>query len=473
MKLKNLLILCAVFLLLMGLVLLKQGRKPKVVVSDEGKTIVSTPIDLNTEDEVLLRFGDVSVPIHFQKKNNQWLVTSFHQVPVDKVRLQGLVDQLNRLEGEIRSDNAALLPDYGIADKEGIHVIFKNGGTEAFHFVIGAKRAGPTDDFIRSGNDNKVYIVHENLLAQFGLWGEVKAGNFKTDLWLDKRVISLEEKDVQGIRVAQTTKGQERVWMELTRKEVDGNKKWSSTVEYPFGLSATKIKSYVNSFANLRASQVVPLQEADTAFNEDLWQAKFTLEGGGTVTLLRGKKDKNGYNYYVKLDGKDYCFKVPVATFDNFVKGTGDIFVTNPLKIEDGKVVSVDVQDIPGHKKFTATKVAEDQVQSQEASAPQKFVWNTPAGKTVETKSVEDMIRNFKSMNLTLAPVEQIPPKDMLLIRWRQEGNTTAQAYRISAKATALSGQECHFLKVDNDPNGYCYTEKAITGFQKTIPSSE
>ena len=179
MNKKSLIIVCVIFAVLIGLVFVKKSVKPGIPTTEEIVDIIASSINVDDFSEIVLRIGDGSTEdkdkpknVHLVKEGDQWIVKTRYGVYANDKTITSLLDKLDQLKGELRSDKKGLLSDYGIGDDEGVHVELRRGDAEDIHIIIGIQKAGYQNNFVRLGETNAVYIVNENLLGAFGVRGE-------------------------------------------------------------------------------------------------------------------------------------------------------------------------------------------------------------------------------------------------------------------------------------------------------------
>lgn len=477
MKLRSLIILLAAFIALVSVVFVKRGMEPPVPTTEEMADIVPSSLNLENLHEVVFRFGATETHVHLIKEEGHWKVKSLYDVSADENALAAFLKKIDTLQGEWRSSDAGLFEDYGIADASGVHIVLSREGGAVVHLVVGLKRAGWPANFIRHRDKNEVYLVGEDLLAEFGLWAEPKAEDFNTEKWMDKQIVRFEPQDVTAFQIVETRQGVEKMWLDLALKTDDDKTKWESALSYAFGLSAAKIKNQLQNLLNLRAFKVVA---ADTtgAFGDSFWRVELKLRDGRQIALLRGSKDKEGSHYYVKV-AEDYDFLVPVPVFDNLVRNSGDIFIANPLEITEEGIAGVEIQDVTAKKKFSAVKAAKaatgvgemteaDESEEGKASA----VWKTPGGTDIDNGQVEGMIQKLKNMNLSLAFTDEAPANTALLVKLGEGEGVKTKTYAFSESKAMDGGRECHFLRISGDPHAYCCLKGDVDNFKSAVPFS-
>ncbi len=462
MKLKNLIILCAVFCILVGLVLVKKGVRRDIPVVEEEQDIIPSPFTLEDITEAVFRFGESGKEARLVKESSGWKIQSFYGADADTGILERFLKQINVLKGELRSDDASLFADYGIADSEGVHIILGKDAAAVAHLVVGLKRFGASGNFIRHQEQAKVYAAEENVLSEFGMWGEIREDGFDIKRWFDGRIARLDTEQATGLKVVERESGAEKVGLEVTQHEADGQKKWDSSATYAFGLSATKIKNLFRGLNDIRARDVMSSEKTQGAFAESFWSAEVSLSDGSQLVVTRGAKTEGGEDYHVKVSDHPYCFLVPVSVFDNFTRGIGDIFISNPLKVEAEGIDKFEVQDFAAKKKFGMVKSAE------KTEDGERVVWKMLSGDEIEENKAKDIIQKFKGMDINLTSVGTVPAANALAVKVSRAQD--AVTYTLTEKQKLEDGKECQFLKIADDPHTYCYPTAGVESFKAATP---
>ena len=110
MKERNLIILCVIFAVLIGLVFIKKGMKPQVPTTEEVTDIVASPISAGDITEVIVRLGDGSGGdkdkprhVHLLKEDDHWVVKTQYGVYANDKMIASVLDQLDQLQVELTS----------------------------------------------------------------------------------------------------------------------------------------------------------------------------------------------------------------------------------------------------------------------------------------------------------------------------------------------------------------------------------
>ncbi|MFH1836571.1 MAG: DUF4340 domain-containing protein [Candidatus Omnitrophota bacterium] len=387
MKAKNLMILCAVFICLVGLILIKKTVKEEVPTEEVLEMITSPGIALEELDKVKIYFENADKNVEISKITEIWQDTKYG-LHADKNALDLLIKSVNELKGEIRSEDGAILPDYGITDEEGLHIVLGKNGEDLRHLIVGTHKPSGNEIFVRFAGNNRVYNAESRLAADLGFWGDIKSENLNTDKWTDKHMFSVDAENISGFKITKKNALSEDVIADIYRKDVEGGRKWESPEEYPFTISASKIKEYLKTLNILTFSKVT--DNEDGHFDGDTVEMELTRDNGEIVIMIRGDKDENGINYYVKNTAFNCLFLVPVKRFDNIVKTNGDLFTDDPFGIEKNGLSGMEIRLTDGNKDINISKNEEnDQVK-----------WVKTDGTEISKSTIDKLTEALKKMHL-------------------------------------------------------------------------
>jgi len=478
MREKNLVILCIVFAILIGLVFFKKSIKPQVPTTEEISDIIEPSISLDGLTEIIIRLGDgksddADKPknVHLAKEDDHWIVKTHYGVYARDQIITTLLKKLDQLQGELRSNKKGILRDYGIDDEQAVHVQLLRPDADLIDIAVGIKKAGFRDNFVRMGKSNAVYIVNENLLSTLGVRGEDEEQKLDTNKWVDKRITHLEPNDVVGVTITEGNGSAERTAIDLTRELVDGKKQWKSAIPYDINLSASKIKKIVEIFNNTYAQEIVAPDE-EGVFDAPGWTGIFSLENGDQVKIIRGEEKPEG-KYYVKQEGAGYFYHIATSTFHSRKNQQGNIFANNPLKANEKNIGEIEIRDLINKKKFHALKKAPQEAEAKDENTDEETekkedVWETPGGEDVELAKVQDIINKIKDIVLEAVLQPEASIEDAMVMRIVNNGVSTE--YTISKDLKLDTGKECHFLKVGTNAQSYCASKSSISALQNILP---
>jgi len=478
MREKNLVILCIVFAILISLVFFKKSIKPQVPTTEEISDIIELSISLDGLTEIIINLGDgksddTDKPknVHLAKENDHWIVKTHYGVYARDQSITSLLDKLDQLKGELRSNKKGILGDYGIDDEQAVHVQLHRQEADPINIAVGTKKSGYQYNFVRMGESNAVYIVNENLLSALGVRGEDDDLKLDANTWIDKRITHLESNDVVGVTITEGNGSAERTVIDLKRESADGKKQWSSAIPYDISLSASKIKSMVGVFNNTYAQEVVA-PDVEGVFDAPGWTGVFTLENGEQVKIVRGEEKPEG-KYYVKQEGVGYFYHIATSSFHSKKNQQGNIFANNPLKVDEKNISEIEIRDLVDKKKFHALRKTPEDTEAKDENADEETekkedVWETPGGEAVKLTKVRDIISKIKNISLEAVLKPEASINGAMVIRIVKKGVLTE--YKVSRDLKLDTGKECHFLRVGKNAQSYCASKSTINALQNILP---
>jgi len=279
MKQKNLAILIVIFVFLITLAYVKKNVKPDALMTEETVDIIQPSVRLAELSEISLMLGVLQEEegakvnpnfIRMVKENDHWTVATQHGVLANEKTIAPVLDKIDELKGELRSSRGNLLADYGIDNIQAFHIRLKRNDGQIIKILVGSKKSGYQDNFIRLEGSNAVYIVNENILSAFGIRGEGDEQKLDATKWADKRLTHMEVNDIKAVSISEIVDGNEVKVIDLKQEIGDGKKQWKSVIPHEFGLSAAKIKKIAENFNNTYAMDVVA-PNAEGVFDSPGW----------------------------------------------------------------------------------------------------------------------------------------------------------------------------------------------------------
>ncbi|KPJ50475.1 MAG: hypothetical protein AMJ41_01320 [candidate division Zixibacteria bacterium DG_27] len=266
-----------------------------------------------------------------EKSHQRWVVKSNFNAKAQERQIEKLLESLKAMRGQLRSSKEELLSDFQIGEEETFHlVLYDKQGTELSHLLVGKKGPDWKSSFVRHFGESKVYLASENLLTQFGIYGE---GERKLDSnrWTDLKVFDFTEKELT--RMAINTPKRKRVFEK--RAETPGISEDTTEVQTPMlptieyewvqtlpafeSLEEIKITSLVRALANLQASEVVdPGQVQQYGLSKPHYTVELTLKEGRSVVLSVGElSDKKAESRYCQSSESDLVYIIPNFQFQS------------------------------------------------------------------------------------------------------------------------------------------------------------
>lgn len=189
-------------------VLVRSAARPDTVVEEFGMTKllpgVSNASDVKRLEisvrGVKTRREDETDRVMLARKGEGWVIASAHDAPAVGSKIEGLIEQIVGLSGELRSEGTSVLDDYQLAAEDALHVVLQGSGAKELGHILAGKSAGRKQAFVRRNGEDRVFAVDLDFRSQAGLRG--KPGEKKPlsrKRWLDTLVLKLASDDVRTI----------------------------------------------------------------------------------------------------------------------------------------------------------------------------------------------------------------------------------------------------------------------------------
>ena len=200
---KKALSLCVAFLLCsLGLYLFSlKGKNSGAIYQKLGRE------SFRKADEIKVYFLSPAQGFTLKKEGTRWVILSNFKKPAKGVLVEGFLDSLAGLEGELRARGKKHFGLFYLTDDKALHVeLFKKGKLMG-HILIGKR--GPRWDsaFVRFSGDKSIYLVPENLLAKFDIEGDFP-DHPREGAFLDLEIWPLPAKEIKKISFS----GEKTTW---------------------------------------------------------------------------------------------------------------------------------------------------------------------------------------------------------------------------------------------------------------------
>ncbi len=274
-KNRNILILAAVLVVLLGISLIQKAGHRKSTSGSSTVKVVDGTFTADQLDRITLGMGTDEEAVVLLSTPTGWIVASAWDTPANTQRIDSLLRNVSDLSGEFRSDEASVLGDYGLADDGAVKVrAFDKEGNLVLAVDVGGKSERSPGNFIRRPDSNAVYLSQVNLLSQMGLYDGPAVPDNRHFLELQAvredrqevdriilndggRILEMakefaEEKPVDGDGVVADTTG-----AEVPPPGVDRTTwEWKLTAPESKALAKTKVDGVLGSLVSIRATDV-------------------------------------------------------------------------------------------------------------------------------------------------------------------------------------------------------------------------
>lgn len=282
MKPRQLAVLAAVVAALAAAVIVQNVSHERSTSRSDTRPVLDVNVVADEINRVTVSQGDDSTRVVLEKLPDRWVARSAWDHPADERKVRELIDALNGLRGEFRSDDADVLADYGLgpdADPHPVTVtLYGADWQEVAAVELGATSNGGV--FLREPGEDDAYLSRTNVLGKLGMWGGPKAPESRTFLDLD--VFECQAADIRTIALFE---GDGVLRMEKTYAEPDSagtvdrsTWEWVLTEPERRPLAKTKADGVMNALTRVQAADIADPKGDWRDYG--LWKAPRRVEVG-------------------------------------------------------------------------------------------------------------------------------------------------------------------------------------------------
>ncbi len=345
-KNRNILILAAVLLVLLGISMVQKAGHKKSTSRSSTDKIVADTFTADQLGRITLGFGQDDESVVLLSTPTGWVAASAWDAPASMGRIDALLRNVSDLSGEFRSDKKSVLGDYGLSAESAVKIrAYDKEGEPALAVDIGNKPERASGNFIKRPESNEVYLTAVNLLSPLGLYdGPAKPGY---QHWLDLQAVQADRLAVDRVILRDSDGNLEMAKEFAEVKNVPGPEstppavesgaddrttwEWKLVAPKTMALAKTKADGVLNSLIGLRAVDVAD-PGADLAvygLASPLRTATLMMEDGSDLTLdfgnLREAEGDLQAGIWMKIQGQPSIWVVTEYTVNNIFKTVEDL----------------------------------------------------------------------------------------------------------------------------------------------------
>jgi hypothetical protein len=258
-------------------------------------------------------------PLRYEHGPAGWTVASLQGAPADAEKLDAFVKDVVAMEGEQRASQDASMETYGLDEASATKIVLGTApGKAAATLLVGKAGDAPSANFVRAEGGPVQHVV-KGVRTQLGLYG---AGSAPTkDLWLEKRLLDAEAKDVAKLTVDRGDASfvVARSAAPVAASAPEGQpppaappaESWTVTapVTLPWSALASGLEGVVSRAGQVRAGDLLadpaPCAAAKTA------EVTLDMSAGGTRRLVVHGKVDGRDDLAVSVDDAPQCWSLP------------------------------------------------------------------------------------------------------------------------------------------------------------------
>lgn len=341
LKTKNLVILGVALVVLLGISFMQKSSHKKATSQSSVAELIATgfvPADLS---HITLGYGGGEHAVVLVNTPTGWVVDTAWNAKANLPRIETLVRNLTGLTGEYRSDSAEVLADYGLDTANSVTIrAYNPAGDVVIAMDVGRKPERYPGNFVRSPDNNKVYVSQKNLLSQVGLYDGPAAPASR--FFLDLQAMQEDRLEVDRIIVDSGVERLELLKVFAQNPVVEGAEdapvtfdrntwEWRLAGEQGADLAKTKVDQVLNSMVAIRASDLVDpgADLAEYGLVGDTRRAELHLQDGRKIVLNFGSdREVNGSapaGTYLQVAGDNTVWVVTDYAMKNIFKSLADL----------------------------------------------------------------------------------------------------------------------------------------------------
>lgn len=362
MKTKQIIIVVCAFVLLAVIYFAQNSGNDRAI---EGLGYEKILGDKTAKDDIkavkCFYSGKEDEAVQLALKDDKWIVTTKFDAPANRDKVDGLLDKLENLEGELRSTSDEVLADYELEDNKALHlVLLDSKDSELKHLLIGKQGSDYNKMFVRLKGSNDVYLANQNLRSDFGIYGQQSNRPLESKSWCDLQLLALTENELQKIEVTAPHKKialelQEQIIEEPEAPETDTEtpvppqveKKWV-VIEPKLETEAKEsgINRLVRAFSNVNVSDVIA-RGGLAEYGLEKSQGTCTVTGtdGEKHTIYFGSPvpDGNGA-YYVRIDEDNLVYRMEKWKVENIFMKMNTLITLDAPKFNKDDITSLELK---------------------------------------------------------------------------------------------------------------------------------
>ena len=345
-KNRNILILAAVLLVLLGISLVQKAGYKKSTSRPSTDKIVAGTFTADQLGRITLGFGQDNESVVLLSTPTGWVVASAWDAPASMGRIDALLRSVSDLSGEFRSDKESVLGDYGLSVDLAVKVRAYGKDDElALALDIGNKPERVPGNFIKSPDSNEVYLTAVDLLGPLGLYDGPANPGYQH--FLDLQAVQADRLAVNRVILRDEGRNLEMVKEFAVVIPVPGPEssppavepggddrttwEWKLVMPKATALAKTKADGVLNSLVGIRAVDVADPAADPAAYGlaDPVRTATLMMEDGSDLILAFGNTREAAGDLqagvWMQIQGQRSIWVVTEYTVNNIFKTVDDL----------------------------------------------------------------------------------------------------------------------------------------------------
>jgi hypothetical protein len=322
MKFKKLIILLVVLAGLLSLSLLKKAMDAQNSPELKKEEVTESPFKGLSPafiSKIIVRAGDEAGVEIKKDSSGEWWIEIPVRARAQKPVIEKLIENLSSVKGELRADSKELLKDFSISDEEAVHVILSSDGDkEMAHAVVSRIRPNGSQNFIRAGGSNRVFITSEDILSSLSLYAKDDKPNAKS--FTDMQVLKLDTNTVESVSWQVNGKTP----LKLKKEAVEGKTVWDFDPKNPKEeVDANQVNNFLSIISNTYGMEIIDLKRSDLGFDGKAPFLSVVQNKGSQssqLDLIAGNANAEKKTLMIKVLPDNIGYEIPDTSFENLKK---------------------------------------------------------------------------------------------------------------------------------------------------------
>ena len=172
LKNRSMIILAVVLAALVAISLIQSISHKRATSHSDKTPLLTGNITADDLSRIEIGYGQEREAVVLEKLPDGWVVRTAYSYPANQNRVDTLLQSLSDLQGEFRSESAAVLPDYGFTDSTSVCIRgYVTGTTDPLLSLdIGKKPDRSVGNFVKQPGSSAVYLTSKSILSALGLY---------------------------------------------------------------------------------------------------------------------------------------------------------------------------------------------------------------------------------------------------------------------------------------------------------------
>ena len=304
MKMKQLLILGAIFVVLAIVVLLFENPFGQSEYEKKVETAIPLFPNFNKEQIATIEIIAEGETTRLSKQNDDWVVTSMDNYPADNEGISELLSKVAEFKNtQLVSNNPEKQAEFEV-DSTGVEAkLMDANGTPVAHLFVGKTTPGFLSSYVRAANSNDVHVAQGYLQSVF---------NKGDRTWKDRTIFDFNKGIVTQLNISSPE--------ETVELRLDADGTWQMLKPVAAAVKQTEIDSLLTTFSDLDTDDFAEATDDLGAYGLDTPESTIAaVRNDGTTATLHIGKEEDG-KLYVKRTDTDTVFRLFTSNVDRLIK---------------------------------------------------------------------------------------------------------------------------------------------------------